>query len=43
MCRRVYLKANEAEMEMQEAREKNGFTGKNEKILIANMTNCLWL
>ncbi len=37
MCRRVYLKAKEAEMEMQEAREKNGFTGKNEKILIANM------
>lgn len=37
MCRRVYLKAKDAEMEMQEAREKNGFTGKNEKILIANM------
>lgn len=37
MCRRTYLKAKEAEMEMQEVREKNGFTGKNEKILIANM------
>lgn len=37
MCRRVYLKAKDAEMEMQETREKNGFTGKNEKILIANM------
>ena len=37
MCKRVYLKAKEAEMEMQEARNAEGFTGKNEKLLIANM------
>lgn len=37
MCKRVYLKAKEAEMEMQEARNTEGFTGKNEKMLIANM------
>ncbi len=37
MCRKVYLKAKEAEMEMQEARNAEGFTGKNEKLLIANM------
>lgn len=37
MCKRVYLKATEAEMEMQEARNAEGFTGKAEKMLIANM------
>lgn len=37
MCKKVYLKAKEAEMEMQEARNAEGFTGKNEKLLIANM------
>lgn len=37
MSRRVYLKAKEAETEMQEARNAEGFTGKNEKLLIANM------
>ena len=37
MCKRVYLKAKEAEMEMQEARNAEGFTGKTEKLLIANM------
>lgn len=37
MCKRVYLKAKEAEMEMQEVREAEGFTGKNEKLLINNM------
>lgn len=37
MSKRVYLKAKEAEMEMQEARNAEGFTGKNEKLLIANM------
>lgn len=37
MCRKVYLKAKEAEMEMQEARNAEGFVGKTEKLLIANM------
>lgn len=37
MCKRVYLKAKEAEMEMQEARNAEGFVGKTEKLLIANM------
>lgn len=37
MCKRVYLKAKEAEMEMQEVRNAEGFTGKTEKLLIANM------
>lgn len=37
MCKRVYLKAKEAELEMQEARKAEGFTGKTEKLLIANM------
>lgn len=37
MSRRVYLKAKEAEMEMQEVRNAEGFTGKTEKLLIANM------
>lgn len=37
MCKRVYLKAKEAEKEMQEARKKNEFTGKNEKLLIENL------
>lgn len=37
MCKRVYLKAKEAEMEMQEAREAEGFCGKNERLLIDNM------
>ena len=37
MCRRVYLKAKEAEKEMQLSRNEEGFTGKNEKLLIANM------
>lgn len=35
--RRVYLKAKEAEKEMQEARENKEFTGKNEKLLIENL------
>ena len=30
--RREYLKAKEAEKEMQEARESKEFTGKNEKL-----------
>ena len=34
MCKRVYLKAKEAEMEMQEARNKEEFTGKVETITI---------
>lgn len=37
MCKKVYLKANEAEKEMQTVREAEGFVGKNEKILIENM------
>lgn len=37
MCKRVYLKAKEAEKEMQVTREAEGFTGNNEKLLIANM------
>lgn len=37
MCKRVYLKAKEAEKEMQEAREAIGFCGENEKLLISNM------
>ena len=37
MCKRVYLKATEAEKEMQEARKIDGFIGKTEKVLIANM------
>lgn len=37
MCKRVYLKAKEAEKEMQEARKADGFIGETEKILIANM------
>jgi hypothetical protein len=37
MSKRVYLKAREAEMEMQLVREEEGFTGKNEKLLISNM------
>lgn len=37
MCKRVYLKAKEAEKEMQLLRNEEGFTGKNEKLLIANM------
>lgn len=35
--RRVYLKAKEAEKEMQGARESKEFTGKNEKLLIENL------
>lgn len=37
MCKRVYLKAKEAEKEMQSVRETEGFTGKNEQLLVANM------
>lgn len=37
MCKRVYLKAKEAEKEMQEARNENGFVGKNEELLVSNM------
>ena len=37
MCKRVYLKAKDAEKEMQEARKADGFIGKTEKMLIANM------
>lgn len=37
MCKRVYLKAKDAEKEMQEARKADGFIGKTEKVLIANM------
>lgn len=37
MCKRVYLKAKDAEKEMQEARKIDGFIGKTEKVLIANM------
>lgn len=37
MCKRVYLKAKDAEKEMQLVREAEGFTGKNEKILIENI------
>lgn len=37
MCKRVYLKAKEAEKEMQEVRKENEFTGKNEKLLIENL------
>lgn len=37
MCKRVYLKAKEAEQEMQLVREAEGFCGKNEKLLISNM------
>lgn len=35
--RRVYLKAKEAEKEMQEAREEKKFVGENEKLLIENL------
>lgn len=35
--RRVYLKAKEAEKEMQEFREEKKFVGENEKLLIENM------
>lgn len=35
--KRVYLKAKEAEKEMQAVRETEGFCGKNEKLLINNM------
>lgn len=37
MCKKVYLKAKEAEAEMQEVRNQEGFVDKNEKIIIANM------
>lgn len=37
MCRKVYLKAWEAEKEMQEVRNKEGLVGETEKILVANM------
>lgn len=37
MCKRVYLKAKEVEMEMQEARNYEGFYGNNEKLLVSNM------
>lgn len=37
MCKRVYLKAKEAEKEMQEVRKENGFVGKNEELLVSNM------
>ena len=35
--RRVYLKAKEAEKEMQETREEKKFVGENEKLLIENL------
>lgn len=35
--RRVYLKAKEAEKEMQEFREEKKFVGENEKLLIENL------
>lgn len=37
MCKKVYLKAKEAEKEMQAVRETEDLTGKNEKLIIANM------
>lgn len=37
MCKRVYLKAKEAEKEMQEFREEKKFVGENEKLLIENL------
>lgn len=37
MCKRVYLKAKEAEMEMQELRNTEGFTGKMETDYISRM------
>lgn len=37
MCKRVYLRASEAETEMQNVREIEGFCGANEKLLISNM------
>lgn len=37
MCKRVYLTAKEAEMEMQELRNKEGFTGKMETDYISRM------
>lgn len=37
MCKRVYLKAKDAEREMQTVREADGFIGNNEKLLIGNM------
>ena len=37
MCKRVYLTAKEAEMEMQEARNAEGFTGKMETDYISRM------
>ena len=36
MCKRVYLTAKEAEMEMQESRNAEGFTGKMETDYISN-------
>lgn len=37
MCKRVYLKAEEVERELQEAREEQGFTGKMEQDYIARL------
>lgn len=37
MCKRVYLTAKEAEMEMQESRNAEGFTGKMETDYISRM------
>ena len=37
MCRRVYLKAEEVEKELQEAREAQGFTGKMEQDYISRL------
>lgn len=37
MCKRVYLKAKEAEKEMQVSRNEEGFCGNNERLIVANM------
>lgn len=37
MCKRVYLTAKEAEKEMQESRNVDGFTGKMETDYISRM------
>lgn len=37
MSKRMYLTAREAEMEMQKVRNAEGFSGKNEKILVEEM------
>ena len=40
MCQRVYLTAKEAEREMQEVRNNQGFTGKMETDDVSRMIKC---